>query len=70
MTFGCAFKIANFLGSHKPIPILNAEAALIVIFLYPPHSFIILFNFSVVSLIVHPVHKDLCSQVDELGVTV
>jgi hypothetical protein len=41
-----------------------------VIFLYPPHSFIILFNFSVVSLIVHPVHKDLCSQVDESGVTV
>jgi hypothetical protein len=40
------------------------------LFLYPPHSFIILFNFSVVSLIVHPVHKDLCSQVDESGVTV
>jgi hypothetical protein len=40
------------------------------LFLYPPHSFIILFNFSVVLLIVHPVHKDLCSQVDESGVTV
>jgi hypothetical protein len=40
------------------------------LFYFPSHSFISLFNLSVVSLRVQPVHKDLCSQVYDSGETV
>ena len=37
---------------------------------FPSHSFISLFNLSVASLRIQPVHKDLCSQVYDSGETV
>ena len=40
------------------------------LFSFPSHSFISLFNLSVASLRVQPVHKDLCSQVFDSGETV
>jgi hypothetical protein len=40
------------------------------LFSLPSHSFISLFNLSVASLRVQPVHKDLCSQVYDSGETV
>src|ERR1700730_8087627 len=40
------------------------------LFSFPSHSFISLFNLSVASLRVQPVHKDLCSQVYDSGETV
>src|SRR6202035_5362797 len=40
------------------------------LFYFPSHSFISLFNLSVASLRVQPIHKDLCSQVCDSGETV
>jgi len=69
----CTFRCARMLGgfqTYSMSDIVKKFCHQNILFSFPSHSFISLFNLSVASLRVQPVHKDLCSQVYDSGETV